>query len=73
MMDGFAKETHVCLTEIGGEEVGVLLLLDEDQRLLRRRCLSTRRLKEGRVSSGHGSDRSASPKIVTGSKILTVI
>ena len=31
MMDGFAKETHVCLTEIGGEEVGVLLGLHEDQ------------------------------------------
>ena len=26
-----------------------------------------------RVSSGHGSDRSASPKIVTGPKILTIV
>ena len=26
-----------------------------------------------RVSSGHGSDRSASPKIVTGPKILTLV
>ena len=35
-------ETHVGLTQVGGEEVRVLLLLDEDERLLRGRRLSRR-------------------------------
>ena len=34
---------------------------------------ATAELKVSRVSSGHGSDRSASPKVVTGPKILTML
>ena len=47
--------------------------------LLQKYMLSARRGHIGyswvfdRVSSGHGSDRSASPKIVTGPKILTMV
>ena len=39
---GSVNHTHVGLTQIGGEEVCILLLLDEDERLLRR---LSRRLK----------------------------